>query len=281
MAKKTSKKIIAKDQSKPLRFVGVSLSGGRSDRACLAVVEYFPKQERFFLTRLYEKIKTDDESSADQKIINIIHQHKNGLELVAFDSPISLPKCISCKLKCPGYEVCQEPELKWFRKFFDKINLKKKPKKFFLPYSQRCVDAYLNYTNEEGVNVHHALGANLAPLTARALYLQKRIDVKCIEIQPHISVVRLGKQLKIAKSQLTSFHHQIGGDEVRKNFLNQIIEKKNIFIYQQDYKSMIENNHAFEAFISSYVAYLDFHHQTETRPEGFPSDEAWVAIPKL
>ena len=31
------------------RFGGVSISGGRSDKACLTVIEYYPDQKRIFI----------------------------------------------------------------------------------------------------------------------------------------------------------------------------------------------------------------------------------------
>ncbi len=278
-----NKSLQLKSSSEALRFVGVSLSGGKSDKACISIIEYYADQKRIFVSRLFEKIKFDDDLSADQKIVNIIQQHKNGLKVVAFDGPTQLPKCISCTLKCPGYEACREPEIIWLRNFFENINKNKKPKKVFIPYTQRCVDAYWNYSNEDKINVHHALGANMAPMAARALFLKKRLQTESenlvIEVQPHISVHRIGRQIHVPKSQLTNFHHQVDGDEVRKIFLQEFIDKKNIFIYQQDLKSMIENNHAFESMIIAYVGFLSYLNLTEKPPKGFPKSEAWIHVP--
>ena len=52
------------DKSKVHRFVGISLSGGKADKACVAVIEYYSLHKKIFLARLYEKIKTEEFISA-------------------------------------------------------------------------------------------------------------------------------------------------------------------------------------------------------------------------
>ena len=103
------------------------------------------------------------------------------LESIAFDVPLQLPKCIRCQLKCPGYEVCQEPEIKWLRKFYISRNLKKKPMRGFTPYTERCVDNYMRTELEEVFHPPHALGANAAPLTARAYYISRRLTTHVLK----------------------------------------------------------------------------------------------------
>lgn len=277
---KPSKKTSHLDSQNCHRFIGISLSGGKSDKACLAVIEYFPEHKKVFLARLFEKIKTEAEVSADSKIIELINQYHRKIDSVAMDVPLSLPTCISCKLKCPGYEVCEVPQVVWMREQCKKHNEDKRPKKMFTPYTQRCAEVFLTHNLEEHFEVHNALGANLAPLTARALFLKRRIDVPIIEVSPRISVWRLGIDAKVAKSHLKFHRHSVGGDESRRVILNSLSEKKNIFIYQQDAKVMVDNNHAFESFICAYTAFLKFKNLTEAKPKNFPKKEAWIEIPK-
>lgn len=262
------------------RFVGVSLSGGKSDKACVAVVEYFPEHKKIFLARLYEKIKTEEFISADIKIYEIIAQFQDQIDFVAFDAPLTLPVCLKCPCKSTGYETCPLPHNEWMRNFYAEVNKGKKPKKMFTPYTQRCAEAYISHGLEESFEIHHAMGSNMAPLTARAQFIQRRLNVEAIEIFPKLSVWRLGQEMKVAKSHLKFHKHAIGGDESRSVFLNHLADRKGVFIYQQDMKSMVENNHAFEAFICAYTAYLKFMKQTQPRPEGFPKDEAWIEFPK-
>lgn len=257
------------------------MSGGKSDKACLAVIEHYPDQKRVFLARLVEKIKTEEFISADLKIHELIQQYGKAIETLALDVPLTLPKCMTCNLKCPGFESCKEDEMIWMREHFEAILREKKPKKLFTPYTQRCVDAYLNHSLEESFEVHHALGANLAPLTARAHFITRRLDLNLIEVNPLISFYRLGQKLKMNKSQIKIHRHSASGEESRRLFLQALSETGEIFIYQQDLKSMIENNHAFEAFLCAYVAHLQAQKKTEPRPKGFPKDEAWVNFPKI
>lgn len=262
------------------RFIGVSLSGGKSDKACIAVVEYYPDHNKVFLARLFEKIKSEPPLlSADYKVYEILSQYEGEAELVAFDVPLSLPKCLRCDLVCPGYETCSEPEIKWFRNFYEHFNKNKKPKRFFTPYTQRCAETYLSVELEEKFDIPHALGSNLAPLTARALFLSRRLKMRSIEVFSKLSIWRIGQHLKVNKSQLRSHKHTVKGEESRKAFLTSLSERMGVFIYQQDLRHLIENNHAFEAFIGAYTGYLSFIGKTEKRPSDFPKDEVWIDFP--
>jgi hypothetical protein len=42
---------------------------------------------------------------------------------------------------------------------------------------------------------------------------------------------------------------------------------------------MIENNHAFEAFIAAYTGFLSHQKKTEKRPVDFPKAESWIEFP--
>ena len=250
-------KLQGKAAQRARRFLGISLSGGKADKACVAVLDFYPDQSRLFLSRIFEKIRTEEFVSADLKIHDFISQFQDEIEIVAFDAPMTLPKCMRCKLKCPGYEVCTEPEMIWMRELYTEVNKKKKPKKLFTPYTQRCAEAYLNHVVDESGDIQNGLGANLAPLAARAHFISRRLSHACIEVYPKLTVWRLGLELKVPKSNLRSHRHSVGGDESRRIFLEHLSGRKSVFFYQQDIKAMIENNHAFEAFICAYTAYLN------------------------
>ncbi len=262
------------------RFIGVSLSGGKADKSCLAVLEYYPDHNKVFLTQLEEKIKSDEEISADLKIHEIISRYGKDVELVAFDAPLTLPKCMSCKLKCPGYENCKEPEIQWMWNWTEHRNKQKKPKKLFTPYTQRCVELHMMTELEEPFVMQHAMGANIAPLTARAHFMTRRLALKTIEVFSKASIWRLGRALKVSKIHLRFHKHAVGGDESRASILKSLTEHNVAFLYQQDIKQMVENSHAFEAFICALTAYLKFCSQTEPKPKDFPRDEGWVEFPK-
>ena len=209
----------------------------------------------------------------------MIEQLKENTQFLAIDAPLTLPTCVVCELKCPGYENCGVSEIKWMRKI-NQDSLKKKPRKMFTPYTQRAVDLYLSEVEDENLEVQHALGSNLAPLTARAKFLKNRIGIPCIEVFPRLAVWRIGQELKINKNHLRSYRNSIGGEEARHVFLNALTQKAGLFLYQQDMKLLCENPHAFDALITAWVAYLKDQGKTESRPKDFPADESWVEFPK-
>lgn len=265
------------------RFIGLSLGGGKADKACLAVVEYYPEFQKVFLVKIYEKIKNQDKMSADLIIHDLIMQYRESLQSVSFDVPLSLPKCMTCELKCPGYENCGEPEIKWMRVKSHKVSKQKKPKKIFTPYTQRPVEFYINFELEEKFYLEQALGANLAPLTARAIFIKKRIQkelqIDMNEVFPKLSIWRLGTRLKVAKTHLKFHKHSVGGDESRAKIIEALSENNVVFLYQHDVKLMVENNHAFEAFVCAFTGYLKYTNKTEPRPVAFPAGEQWIEFP--
>lgn len=151
---------------------------------------------------------------------------------------------------------------------------KKKPRKIHTPYTQRCVEAYLSH-KEPYLDVHHALGSNLAPLTARAMFIARRLHVKSIEVLPKLAVWRLGQKWKVNRTHLKVYRNAVGGNEARETFLKEM----NVFLYEQDKITLIENYHAFDALMCAYVAYLKFIGQADPRPKGLPTREIWIESP--
>jgi len=265
--------------SKVIRFLGVSLAGGKSDKACVAILEYYPDNKKIFLSRLFEKIKSDEKISGDLKIHELIMQNEASAQYIAFDTPWKLPNCLTCSLKCPGFENCHEPHIKWMWQHQEDKQKKKRPKKLFTPYTQRCIEMYFQTELEESFQLHHAMGANSAPLLARAAFIKRRLTAPCIEVYPRLSLWRIGKSLSVMKSHLRHHKASFGGEEARAQFLLTLNENDIAFIYHQDMKHMIENNHAFEAFLCGFTAFLKFKGLTEPKPKDFPKNEDWIEFP--
>lgn len=277
--KKSTKSSEVSSESNVIRFIGISLAGGKSDKACVAILEYYPENKKLFLSRLFEKIKSDEQISGDLKIHDLIEQNIATTKYVAFDTPWKLPNCLTCKLKCPGYENCHEPHIEWMWHHQNDKLKKKRPKKLFTPYTQRSVELYLQTELEEKFTLHHAMGANIAPLLARAAFIQKRLTANCIEAYPKLTLWRLGQSLKLMKSHLRDHKAAFGGDISREHFLQSLNENNLAFVYNQDMKQMIENNHAFEAFLCGYTAFLKYKNLTVKRPKDFPANEDWIEFP--
>lgn len=266
------------------RFAGVALGGGKTDKTAVAIVEYYPEQKRVFLRALREKIRSEGEVSGDQMLFHFLTEEEPGLEIVALDAPLQLPKCIRCTLKCPGFEACKQPEIRWLWNEHEARDAKKRPNKVFTPYTERCSEVYIANHLEEAFHPPHALGANAAPLAARAHFMARRLEQvkrapELIEVFTKLSIWRMGRGLKVPKSHLKFHRHAVDSDEARHFFLKQLMERELAFLYQQDMKAMVENPQAFDAFIASLTAFLRFRGQTEKRPPHFPKGEMWIEFP--
>lgn len=263
-----------------VRFCGVSLAGGKTDKTAVAILEYYPDRKRVFLRSLRERIRAEGDASSDMALHHILTDEEKELESIAFDAPLELPSCIRCQLKCPGAEKCREPHIRWMTDLHAKRDKSKRPNKHFTPYTERCVEIYISNELEEPFHPSHALGANAAPLTARAQYLKRRIETPLIEVFPKLTLWRIGGALKIPKSHLRFHKHAVDSDEARLFILKTLIEKDIAFIYQQDLRLMVENNQTFEAFLCALTGFLRFRGQTERPPKDFPKSESWIEFPR-
>lgn len=260
------------------RFLGISLGGGKTDKTCLSVLEYYPAQKKIFLARLYDKIKSEGEVSADAQILKLIEAAP--VESVAFDVPLGLPFGFAHPKKCGAYEDSQEPEIAWMWKHWRAQAKKKSPPRLFTPYTERCVEMYLKTELEEIFDLPHALGANLAPLTARAHYLLSRLTVPTVEVFPKLSLWRMGNSLGVARSHLRFHRHWEGGQTSRKLVLDKMMDKNLAFIYNEDVKTLIESPQAFDSFLCALTGMLSYLGHCEPRPRGFPRRESWIEFPK-
>ena len=264
------------------RFAGVALAGGKTDKTAVAVIDYYKDQSRIFLRSLRDRIRSEGEVSADLALHRMLTEEELSLHSIAFDVPLQLPKCIRCELKCPGFEKCRQPEIKWMWNNYHSMVRKKKPHKLFTPYTERCSELHIASELEEPFHPSHALGANAAPLAARAHFIRRRLPKKLPthECYPKLSVWRIGRALKISKAHLRLHRNSVGGEEARQAILNALIEEGIAFIYQQDLRQMIECNQPFEAFISALTLFLHFRGQCQKPPPSFPKGERWIIFPK-
>ncbi|MGZ3724000.1 MAG: DUF429 domain-containing protein, partial [Bdellovibrionales bacterium] len=266
------------------RFIGLSLGGGKTDKTALSVIEYYPAQKKIFLSRLFDKIQSEGETSADLLIHRMITQSPHPAESISFDVPIQLPKCLTCKhrFKCPGYEACDEPEIEWMWKHYRAQKKKKSPPKLFTPYTERCVEQFLQTELEEPFHLQHALGSNLAPLTARAQFIQNRLGrgYNMLEVFPKLSLWRIGSALHMTKTQLRFHRHWDEGQTNRQAVITKMMDKNLAFIYDQDVKTLVDSPQSFDSFLCALTGLLSFLGHCEARPKGFPRSESWIEIPK-
>ncbi len=260
------------------RYIGISLSGPKNQKTAVCCVDHYEKQGRVFVSFLQEGIGASEDLSSDQVLYKLLSKQKK-LKAIAFDVATQLPKCLRCKLSCPGYEKCELAAISWLREKYKEERRKNKNHKIFSPYSERPVEHYVN-SLDYGFHMPAALGANIAPLTARALFLKRRLKTPCFEVFPRLSFWRLGKSLNLKKSYLLASRLSEDGEVSRYNFLKDLIDQNHIFVYHQDAQRMIENPNAFDAFLVAYSLYFHAIGLSEAAPPDFPKGENWLVIPQ-
>jgi hypothetical protein len=267
---------------KVIQFAGLTLGGGKGRKTSLCILEYYVKEKKLFLKELHENIEEKGRTSADTLIVKKLDKHKKILVSVGVDAPLKMPKCLRCRLVCPGHEKCTEPEILWMWKNHKKRHPDKRPNKIFTPYTERCVEQYINQEVSSEVYPGHAMGSNRAPLMARALYLKRRLNpIKLLEVYPRLSVWQLGQQLGVRKTLLNSYRHVSQGERARQQILDKWSEQGFSFIYHRDFKHMVKDVYAFESLISAYTAFLQYRGLCEPKPKDFPRTEAWITFPSL
>lgn len=263
-----------------IKFGGLTLGGGKGRKTALCILEYYVVEDKLFLAELDDSIEEKGKTSSDTAIVKLIEKHQENLHSVGVAAPLKAPKCLRCRLACPGHERCTEPEIRWMWKQHKKRGTKKHPNKLFTPYTERCVEAYINNEVDAEIDVDHAYGSNRAPLAARAQYLKRRLlNIKMIEVLPRLSLWRLGINIGFRKSQLPFYKHATKGAGVRQHFLELWSEKDLCFVYHRDAKLMVKDAYAFESFVSAYTAFLQYKNLCEPRPIDFPRNEAWISFP--
>lgn len=286
-----------------LRFVGLCLSGTKSTNSALAILEYYQKQDKVILSHIFDKISVLDHVSSDDLILKNLKGLDN-LVSVFVNAPLQLPKCMRCKLTCPGHDTCSEPEIKWMRNFYDLESKQKKPHKILSPYTEKCAELYWkNAIEGETFILDHAGGANKASIMFRAMYLarsfkgnsnakikktktlkNKYVGLSSNEVEwhqfiPQVSAWQWGRSLKVAKSHLRHYSHSIHGKEARDVFLTQLSKKTSLFVYDVESKKMIQDKHSFDALLGALTAFSYYNNEYFKRPKSFPKGESWPIVP--
>ncbi|MBD67013.1 MAG: hypothetical protein CME62_17560 [Halobacteriovoraceae bacterium] len=87
-------------------IAGMSLGGGKKENFFFCLLEFFEKDNRWFLTSL-KQVKEESNLSKDQVITEWVES--SSLKKLIVDFPLSKPPCETCDLKCPGEPNCHHP----------------------------------------------------------------------------------------------------------------------------------------------------------------------------
>jgi len=273
------------------RYIGIELSGAKSQKTALAAIEYYPKEQKIFLLDIYDKISGHDEQSSDEALLEIVEEELTAVK-IGVNVPLSLPPCVACsRQKCPMPGKCNISSVKWMRDASKRAakHVKKAEKvKDFTPYTQRPVELFLRHQilpvipEYAQFEIDEALGGTKAPLSARMNFLVKHLDRdRLIEVLPKLSVVVLGMEMDLSKKVISSYRKIEEGAASRSEILEALSDYSNVFIYDRDLQKLAQSLPAFDAFVCAYTALLSDNDHCGKIPHGFPELSGWIEYPTL
>ncbi len=262
----------------PLNFLGICLRGAKSHHTVALSLEYFEVSKKIFLREIFDIHSTQemenlgDYKDADLWLRKIIDQ-QNNLQCVSINAPLSLPSAfIEGSLKKTQLESRLQTEMNWVKE--------QRIQQTYLPYLQRPCEVYLNHLFATQ-DLEPALGANLAPLAARALYLRSFYpQQKWLETYPKINLRIWHKVFGTDSDIGKHFNHFEKGPEARKLVLLRMRELGFCFIYEADFDLLSESKYHFQAFFIACQGLLEPWNLQEPYPLNFPVKEN-ISFPGL
>ncbi len=270
------------------RYLGLELSGAKNYKTVLAALEFYPKERKIFLLDIYEKIAPrEPDESADDALLDLIQELKDGVARIGVNVPLQLPPCIECNK--PG--DCKTPPVRWMKEATKKAarlkdkNIRPLP---FTPYTQRPIELWVRYNvmpklpESSRFEIDETLGGNRAPLAARMVFLKRQLKAfDLVEVWPKLTVAILAQEFGLNRKVIAGYRHLEQGIHAREVILDALAENHGIFIYERDIRKLAHNLGSFDAFICAYTALLSDTQRTVRAPAGFPVSSGWVQYPEL
>ncbi len=264
------------------QFLGIDLGGAKSSRTALATLDYYPREEKLFLLDIVLGIGPEGGQTGDEALLEIIAECEGTLAAIGVSAPLSLPRCFECtSAKCVSSKKCSDPGVKWAQ------SLKLKGSAF-LPYTQRPVeqwvraDVFPRLSAHARFEVDEALGANKAPLAARIRYLRRFFPKKTalFEIWPKLTAGVLGTLFRVPGSTLANLRQLEVGEAARARFLEIVLDRCDIFVYDRDLRKLTQHLSAFDAFLIAYTSFLAKTGHSQRPPKAFDPKWGWVQFPR-
>jgi len=263
------------------RSLGLELSGPRTQRTTVAVLDHYRQSQRIVLSDLETpEVGSDD---PDESIVNIFRTLTDGQKHYtgcAVHAPLSLPPALEINKKIlSSAQVTKLAEVKWMHEMWKKIKDRPGP---FVPYLHRPAEIWLRYKAVERFGDVMSFSTTGAALSARMQYLQHQLAGPLNETFPRAAVKRLSESLGIRNfvhKKYTDLEH---GITAREEFLIQLSMKMpQLFLYDKDVEKMILGVNFFNAFICAFVQHLVTRGEFEAPPKGYPKNATWIYIPRI
>lgn len=263
------------------RSLGLELSGPRTQRTTIAVLDHYPQSQRLVLSDLItpESGSDDPDQSLKNHFTDLVAvSHYTGCGVHA---PLSLPPVLEYGKKVlSSSQIARLPEVKWMDEMWKKI--KDRPPSF-VPYLHRPAEVWLRYKSVERFGDVMSFATNGAALAARALYLKHQLAADPLhEMFPRAIVKRLTESLEMRPFVYKRYSDLEHGLSAREDFLMQLsIKLPQIFLYDKDVEKMILNLSHFHAFLCALMQHMVHKGEYEHRPKGYPTKATWIHIPRL
>ncbi len=275
----------------PRRYLGLELAGAKNQKSAIAVLEYYPREQKVFLLDVYDRISGHEDQSGDEALLETIREaaasERGRATKMGVNVPLGLPPCIPCtKRTCALPAKCTDPTIKWMREQTRQASEIKDlgiAVKEITPYTQRPFEIWARYQilpylpEAFRFEVDEALGGNRAPLTARMHFLKHHLAaIPLVEVWPKLMISSIAAALSLPKRLVLNYRKPEEGYAARVELLETIAMKKGVFVYDRDLKKLGTSLTAFDAFICAYSAVLSDRGLTVKPPKGFPKGGGWV-----
>ena len=282
------------------RFLGLELAGAKNQKTSLAVLEFYPKEQKVFLLDIFDHITYPENQTGDEAVLEAIREEKSKSVVLGVNVALDLPPCITCIRKhCPTPSNCTVPAVKWMREITEEAsekasngeNLSVRVQEF-TPYTQRPIELWTRYkvlpelknipASDESFQIDETLGGNRAPLVARMNYLKRHLsDFTLVEVWPKLSMSLIASSIGVSKRAINSYRKLEDGVHAREEILITLTKAQQIFIYERDLNKLSQSLSAFDAFICAYTALLSDRDLCAPTPKGFPHSSGWVQYPQF
>ncbi len=270
-------------------FAGIHLSGPNARRTAVIISTGNILETPLKLRGLYEKIGAMGKVFSDDRLVDIL-QSQGSLAHTVIDCPLTVPPCVACtRPQCPGVRSCDDVGVAYILALVNRLMPRQARKRRPInPQSQRVWDVR-RLLEQGGQNFEPSFSANLAPLAARALTLQRRLNSLAKPITLHetsvpLALEAMAEALGFTTKAVGEYRDFADGRERRAQLLDAMQEQHwlDTDADTEHYLAQIEASvELFHALVSSMVASL-LHYDLCVRPPDAYADElGWVYLPAL
>ncbi len=263
-------------------IAGIGVGSGRKESFYFSVLEFFEKENRWFL-KTCQQLREFEYPETEDSLLAWINDF--DLSTVIVDFPLSMPPCFDCQLTCPGSIECPELKVVEKRKLIadlltqdqekietnpkkyevDRINnsslllsksLKRKLKKGFVPYWNRVVDVdlWIDYHDDlmnyfkKGLS---SFGNENSIQVLRFKYLERHFpqNVKVLETNYEVVLIELLRHKVISSKDLSLLGSFDSSDLARESIIKKIEKHFDLFVYEKDRETLIKKPRAFKSLL--------------------------------